>query len=99
MPERLARFDWREWRPPAPDDHPAPFYVEWYLGMHDWQAAKDAWLAGQPVLLPPERPLPDPIPYTGVLTPIGGQQQPSQDVAAAPQARFIATYHRRRRAT
>lgn len=67
MPDCLNRFDWREWRPPAPADHPDPSYAEWYLGMHDWQAAKDAWLAGEPVVLPPDRPLPDPIPYTGLL--------------------------------
>lgn len=92
----MARFDWREWRPPAPADHPDPSYVEWYLGLHDWQAAKDAWLAGERVLLPPERPLPDPIPYVGVLPPIG-DQEPSQDAAVEPQSRAIATYHRRRR--
>ncbi|WP_327654769.1 hypothetical protein [Streptomyces sp. NBC_00483] len=97
MPVCLARFDWRDWRPPAPEGHPDPSYVEWYLGLLDYQAAKDAWLAGEPVLLPPERPLPAPIPYTGVLTPIGGQQRPQQDAPADPQARFIATYHRRRR--
>jgi hypothetical protein len=99
MPDCLARFDWREWRPPAPADHPDPSYVEWYLGMHDWQEAKGAWLAGERVLLPPERPLPDRTPYTGVLPQIGGQQRPSQDAVTTPQARAIATYYRRRRTT
>lgn len=97
MPECLRRFDWREWRPPAPDDHPDPSYVEWYLGSLDWQAARDEWLAGRPVLLPPERPLPDPIPYTGVLTSVGGEQRPSQDAPAVQQAKFIATYYKRGR--
>lgn len=99
MPDCLSRFDWREWRPPAPADHPDPSYVEWYLGLHDWQEARDAWLAGLPVLLPPERPLPGPVPYTGLLPPIGGLQHPSTDAAVEPQARAIATYYRRTRTT
>ncbi|MGW7604483.1 hypothetical protein [Streptomyces antimycoticus] len=100
MPDCLARFDWREWRPPAPADHPDPSYVEWYLGLLDWQAAKDAWMDGQPVLLPPVRPLPDPIPYTGVLTPVGDQPRvTNNDVDIERHGRPIATYHRRRRAT
>lgn len=98
MPDCLARFDWREWRPPAPADHPDPSYVEWYLALGDWQAAKDAWLAGEPVLLPPERPLPDPVPYTGVLTPIGQSGQPARNEGRGePQAKFIATYYKRGR--
>ncbi|MGW8061014.1 hypothetical protein ACVV2G_01755 [Streptomyces ziwulingensis] len=97
MPVCLARFDWREWRPPAPADHPDPSYVEWYLALGDWQAAKDAWLAGEPVLLPSERPLPDPIPYTGLLTPVGGQQLPAQDAVTVHEAKFIATYYKRGR--
>ena len=100
MPDCLTRFDWREWRPSAPADHPDPSYVEWYLGLLDWQAAKDEWLAGRPVLLPPERPLPDPIPYTGVLPAVGGQSGASRnDAPAEHKARFIATYHRKHRAT
>lgn len=99
MPECLARFEWREWRPPAPADHPDPSYVEWYLGLHDWQEARDAWLASQPVLLPPERPLPDPIPYTGMLPPIAADRPAQNEVPTEHQARHIDTYYRRRRAT
>ncbi|MFI6767261.1 hypothetical protein [Streptomyces sp. NPDC050355] len=95
MPVCLARFDWREWRPPALADHPDPSYAEWYLGLLDWQAAKDEWLAGRLVLLPPERPLPDPIPYTGVLTAIEGATLSAQnDVPTEHHGRRIATYYR-----
>ncbi|MEV6398155.1 hypothetical protein AB0M39_25855 [Streptomyces sp. NPDC051907] len=53
--------------------------------MHDWLEAKDAWLAGEPVLLPPDRPLPDPIPYTGVLPAKSSWKPPYPDaVATAP---------------
>ncbi|QKZ22074.1 hypothetical protein [Streptomyces chartreusis] len=98
MPDCLVRFDWREWRPPAPADHPDPSYVEWYLAVGDWQAAQAAWLAGEPVLLPPERPLPDPIPYTGILTPVGGEPRTAHtDVPTEHKARHIDTYYRRRR--
>ncbi len=93
MPECLARFDWRDWRPPAPADHPDPSYVEWYLATMDWQIAKDAWLSGQPVLLPPERPLPDPIPYTGLLPAIGGApKRPQSDIPSERRGRRIKTY-------
>lgn len=96
MPACLARFDWRDWRPPAPAGHPDPSYVEWYLATLDHQAARDAWLAGEPVVLPPERPLPDPIPYTGLLPAIGGTARPApNDVPAEHQAKNIATYYRR----
>lgn len=98
MPGCLARFDWREWRPPAPDGHPDPAYVEWYLALGDWQAAKDAWLAGQPVLLPPERPLPEPIPYTGLLPSADQSARPTRNEARGePKAKFIATYYKRGR--
>ncbi|BCL20292.1 hypothetical protein GCM10017668_21350 [Streptomyces tuirus] len=97
MPECLRRFDWREWRPPAPEDHPDPDYVQWYLGLGDWQDAKDAWLAGEPVLLPPERPLPDPVSYTG-MAPVGQSEQPARNEGRGePQAKFIATYYKRGR--
>ncbi|MDF2711151.1 MAG: hypothetical protein K0R62_6803 [Nonomuraea muscovyensis] len=89
MPDCLARFDWRDWRSPAPADHPDPSYVEWYLATLDHQAAKDEWLAGRPVLLPPERPLPDPIPYTGLLPPIkdlGGFDEPQLEHVRQGQA-------------
>jgi hypothetical protein len=99
LPDCLNRFDWREWRPPAPADHPDPSYVEWYLAVHDWQEAKDAWLAGAPVLLPPERPLPDPVPYTGMLPSIGAARQAQNDVPAEHAGRRIETYYRRRRTT
>lgn len=99
MPDCLVRFDWREWRPPAPTDHPDPSYVEWYLGLLDWQAAKDAWLAGEPMVLPPERPLPDPIPYTGVLPSITADRPAQNDVPTEHQGRRIATYYRRNRSS
>lgn len=88
MPECLARFDWRDWRPPALPGDPFPYYVEWYLATIDHQAALDAWMAGEPVVLPPERPLPDPIPYTGLLPSIG-EQKPPQNVPAEHKARTI----------
>lgn len=92
MPVCLARFDWREWRPPAPAGHPAPWYVEWYVALGDWQAAKDAWLDGRPVLLPPGRPLPDPVPYTGGLPSIGGGPKGSQfEVPSERRGRRIKT--------
>lgn len=92
MPVSLVRFDWREWRPPAPADHPDPSYVEWYLALGDWQAAKDAWLDGRPVLLPPERPLPDSIPYTGLLPAVGDAPKGSQsDVPSERRGRRIKT--------
>jgi hypothetical protein len=43
LPERLARFDWRDWRPPAEPDDPAPWYSTWYLGLGDWHDARRAW--------------------------------------------------------
>ncbi|MGY0067190.1 hypothetical protein ACWZEH_10230 [Streptomyces sp. QTS137] len=98
MPECLRRFDWREWRPPALEDDPFPHYVEWILGYRDFDEARQAWLAGQPVLLPPERPLPDPIPYTGLLPSIDRTTQPSRNEGRGePQAKFIATYYKRGR--
>lgn len=92
MPECLTRFDWREWRPPAPADHPFPYYVEWYLALHDFDEARDAWLAGRPALLPPERPLPDPIPYTGLLPPVGGQQKPGRDAVVEHRSHPIRNH-------
>lgn len=52
MPEHLARFDWRDWREPAPLDDPFPEYSTWYLGLGDWQEARAAWLVG--VEVPPK---------------------------------------------
>ncbi|MEH0553417.1 hypothetical protein [Streptomyces sp. B21-101] len=89
MPECLRRLDWREWRPPAPPDHPCRFYVEWYLALADWRQARDAWLAGVPVLLPPERPLPDPIPYTGLLPACQGSSPEGNRVAIKHSAHPI----------
>ena len=97
MPECLRRFDWREWRPPALPDDPFPHYSEWIMGYRDFSDARDAWIAGESVVLPPERPLPDPIPYTGLLPPIGGSQGQSSYVPAEHQARPIATNHKKRR--
>lgn len=98
MPECLSRFDWRDWRPPALPDDPFPYYVEWYLATIDHQAALDAWMAGEPVVLPPERPLPDPIPYTGLLPSIGQSEQPARtERYDEPKAKFIATYYKRGR--
>ena len=100
MPDCLARFDWREWRPPAPADHPDPSYVEWFLALGDWQAAKDAWLVGERMLLPPDRPSPDPEPYTGLLPPVVAQSRAAQnDVPTEHVARHIDTYYRRKRTT
>lgn len=87
MPVCLSRFDWREWRPPAPADHPDPSYVEWYLARGDWQEAKDAWLAGERVLLPPQRPLPDPIPYTGMRAVASNWKSPHPGAAATEPVR------------
>lgn len=93
MPVCLSRFDWREWRPPAPADHPDPSYVEWYLAVGDWQEAKDAWLAGQEVLLPPERPLPHPIEYTGILPSIAVPGPHTQtDIPGVRRGRRIRTH-------
>lgn len=82
MPECLARFDWREWRPPALPDDPFPEYSEWMLAQRDFDEARDAWRAGRPVLLPPERPLPDPVPYTGMRPIASGWKPPHPDVVA-----------------
>ncbi|ANJ07148.1 hypothetical protein Spa2297_09110 [Streptomyces parvulus] len=101
MPECLTRFDWREWRPPAVPDDPFPHYAEWIMGYRDFSDARDAWLAGEPVLLPPERPLPDPIPYTGQEWARRGRptsEQPARNERREePQAKFIATYYKRGR--
>jgi hypothetical protein len=56
MPEHVRRYDWREWREPAEPDDPFPEYSTWYLGLFDWQAARDAWQRG--VLLPPKIQIP-----------------------------------------
>jgi hypothetical protein len=58
FPARLAVFDWRDWRPPAAPDDPAPWYSTWYLGLGDWHAARREWAVehGVPLrLLPKER--------------------------------------------
>ncbi|WP_030543105.1 hypothetical protein [Streptomyces albus] len=55
LPEHLARFDWREWRPPAEPGDPSPWYSTWYLGLGDWIEARRAWAAERGV---PERSLP-----------------------------------------
>lgn len=99
MPECLRRFDWREWRPPALPDDPFPHYAEWIMGYRDFSEARDAWLAGEPVLLPPERPLPDPLPYDGPEWARKGRPQSEQparnDAPSEHQAKRIATYYRR----
>lgn len=91
MPECLRRLDWREWRPPAPAGHPSPFYVEWYLALGDWQAAREAWLSGRSVLLPPERPLPDPVPYAGLLPSVDAPEGPPAEVPRVTRGRRIRT--------
>jgi hypothetical protein len=57
MPEHLARYDWREWREPAAPDDPFPEYTTWYLGLFEWQAARDSWTTG--VSVPPLYQLPN----------------------------------------
>jgi hypothetical protein len=54
VPLHLRRYDWREWREPAAPEDPFPEFTTWYLGLFDWQAAREAWLQG--FLVPPRPP-------------------------------------------
>ncbi|MER6296860.1 hypothetical protein [Streptomyces althioticus] len=61
FPLELARFGWRDWRPPPEPDDPAPWYSTWYLGLGDWHAARRAYAEehGVPVqMLPREKGVP-----------------------------------------
>lgn len=104
LPEHLRRFDWREWREPAPPDDPFPEYRTWYLGLCDWLAARRAWSAGHDVPLPqlPREPIPPPDPRPALLAasstaPVseeaGSGSQPQVNRARSePRARPIKTH-------
>lgn len=57
-PPHLLRYDWRDWRPPAAEDDPAPWYSTWYLGLSDWTEARREWAAGRPGAAGPKLPRP-----------------------------------------
>ncbi|MET8947436.1 hypothetical protein ABZX30_28805 [Streptomyces sp. NPDC004542] len=81
VPEELARYDWRDWRPePEPDDL-APWYSCWYLGLFDWRQARRAWAAERGV---DERALPERVtpPEPDLLT--ASKPEPGQVSNTSP---------------
>ena len=81
FPEYLACFDWRDWRPPAESDDPAPWYSCWYLGLCDWISARRVWASERGV---DERRLPREMrpPTPDLLT--APKPEPAQASNTAP---------------
>lgn len=92
LPDCLARYDWREWRPqPEPDD-PAPWYSAWYLGLFDWRTARRNWAAERGLS---ERQLPERVgpPTADLMGPVfaAAELEPSRPnhVRTVPKSRQI----------